>query len=90
MCLCHVNRNEAFDVADRHGFTLALEKAVGMSALYEGAASHVLAQEDVGNQMDVRAWMARPAVLRARRRLLATEARRSVPAAGGQVCSIGR
>ena len=68
VCVRYDSRNEAFDVVDRHderGFTLdllALEKAFGVAALYEGAVSYLLVQEDVGTLMDVRAWMARPAV----------------------------
>ena len=67
-CVRFEDRNEAFDVVDRHderGYTLdvlALEKAFALSALYELGVTHALVQEDVGTHMDVRAWMARPAV----------------------------
>ena len=33
-----------------------------MSNNYEGAVSHALVQEDVGNTFDVRSWTARPQV----------------------------
>ena len=33
-----------------------------MATHFEGAASHSLVQEDVGNTFDVRAWMKRPQV----------------------------
>jgi len=40
-----------------------LEEVFHLAAKFEGEVSHVLVQEDVGNEFDVRAWMARPPVV---------------------------
>ena len=67
-CVRFEERNEAFDVTDRHdgrGYVLDVhtcERIFQLPALFEGAVSYALVQEDVGSQMDVRIWVTRPPV----------------------------